>query len=303
MLVYLNYKIVTWIVWQVLLVAERSTCNQLPWYEEIDNLLQNYRSWYEAVFSTSLPPFRWDFCAWQVDMEENVADIMYQPILHLREYFNPVPILNSYKWISGYSSLNQGWTSDSVSFGRGWVISYKWGFKVHCWYSSRKTRYTVINNSKNTVSVKAWNSKLESETRSAMNSLDPMDCSPPGSSVHGISQERTLEWITISFSRGIFPTQGSNPNLLHFWQIQVKFPESVFEAPSVILSTEAWQITHTKKLSILKQNVFIISHNFCQQSGNSLARSFWLKRSQGVSVKLSARAAPSWGVSWWADHH
>ena len=193
MLVYLNYKIVTWIVWQVLLVAERSTCNQLPWYEEIDNLLQNYRSWYEAVFSTSLPPFRWDFCAWQVDMEENVADIMYQPILHLREYFNPVPILNSYKWISGYSSLNQGWTSDSVSFGRGWVISYKWGFKVHCWYSSRKTRYTVINNSKNTVSVKAWKSKLESETRSAMDSLDPMDCSPPGSSVHGISQERTLE--------------------------------------------------------------------------------------------------------------
>ena len=32
-----------------------------------------------------------------------------------------------------------------------------------------------------------------------------MDCSPPGSSVHGISQARILEWVAISFSRGSFP--------------------------------------------------------------------------------------------------
>ena len=30
---------------------------------------------------------------------------------------------------------------------------------------------------------------------------DPMDCSPPGSSVHGILQTRILEWVAISFSR------------------------------------------------------------------------------------------------------
>ena len=30
---------------------------------------------------------------------------------------------------------------------------------------------------------------------------DPMDCNPPGSSVHGILQARILEWVTISFSR------------------------------------------------------------------------------------------------------
>ena len=34
------------------------------------------------------------------------------------------------------------------------------------------------------------------------NSCFPMDCSPPGSSVHGISQARILEWVAISFSRG-----------------------------------------------------------------------------------------------------
>ena len=31
---------------------------------------------------------------------------------------------------------------------------------------------------------------------------DPMYCSPPGSSVHGISQASILEWVAISFSRG-----------------------------------------------------------------------------------------------------
>ena len=30
----------------------------------------------------------------------------------------------------------------------------------------------------------------------------PMDCSSPGSSVHGIFQARVLEWVVISFSRG-----------------------------------------------------------------------------------------------------
>ena len=30
---------------------------------------------------------------------------------------------------------------------------------------------------------------------------DPMDCSPPGSSVHGIHQARILEWVAIPFSR------------------------------------------------------------------------------------------------------
>ena len=31
---------------------------------------------------------------------------------------------------------------------------------------------------------------------------DPMDCSLPDSSVHGVSQARILEWVTISSSRG-----------------------------------------------------------------------------------------------------
>ena len=42
-----------------------------------------------------------------------------------------------------------------------------------------------------------------SESHSVMsNSCDPMDCSPQGSSVHGILQARILEGVAISFSRG-----------------------------------------------------------------------------------------------------
>ena len=62
-------------------------------------------------------------------------------------------------------------------------------------------------------------SESESEvTRSCPTLCDPVDCSPPGSSTHGILQARILEWVAISFSRGIFPTQGSNSCLLH-WQV------------------------------------------------------------------------------------
>ena len=37
-----------------------------------------------------------------------------------------------------------------------------------------------------------------------------MDCSLPGSSVHGISQARILEWVSHSLLQGIFPTQALN---------------------------------------------------------------------------------------------
>ena len=43
--------------------------------------------------------------------------------------------------------------------------------------------------------------KSESEvTQSCPTLLDPMECSLPGSSIHGIFQARVLEWGAISFS-------------------------------------------------------------------------------------------------------
>ena len=45
--------------------------------------------------------------------------------------------------------------------------------------------------------------KVKSENEVAQLCLtfrDPMDCSLPGSSVHGICQARVLEWVAIAFS-------------------------------------------------------------------------------------------------------
>ena len=45
--------------------------------------------------------------------------------------------------------------------------------------------------------------KVKSEVAQSCPTLcDPVDCSPPGSSLHGILQARVLEWVPISLSRG-----------------------------------------------------------------------------------------------------
>ena len=48
---------------------------------------------------------------------------------------------------------------------------------------------------------------------------DPMDCSPPGSSVQGDSPGKNTGVGCHALLQGIFPTQGSNPSTLHCRQI------------------------------------------------------------------------------------
>ena len=50
-------------------------------------------------------------------------------------------------------------------------------------------------------------------TQSCLTFCDPMDCSPPSASVHGILQARILEWVAIPFSRGL-PDPGIKPEPL-----------------------------------------------------------------------------------------
>ena len=49
---------------------------------------------------------------------------------------------------------------------------------------------------------------------------DPMNCSPPGSSVHGILLARIPEWLVMPSSHRNFLTQGLNPHLLWFLQAE-----------------------------------------------------------------------------------
>ena len=81
-----------------------------------------------------------------------------------------------------------------------------------------------------------WGGELSIDVVVAVQSLshvrlcNPMDCITPGSSVHGILQARILEWVAIPFSRGIFPTQGSNLHFLH-WQ-EDSLPPGLLGSPS-----------------------------------------------------------------------
>ena len=70
---------------------------------------------------------------------------------------------------------------------------------------------TQLSNHKNGYSIKIrlglsitlpGNSKVREVTQSCPTLCDPMDCSLPCSSIHGIFQARVLEWGAISFSRG-----------------------------------------------------------------------------------------------------
>ena len=81
-------------------------------------------------------------------------------------------------------------------------------------YKQRSANLTLEPTQPKTV-LSEWVSEV---AQSCPTLCDPVDCSLPGSSVYGILQARILEWVTISFSRGIFPTQGSNPGLPHWRQ-------------------------------------------------------------------------------------
>ena len=56
--------------------------------------------------------------------------------------------------------------------------------------------------------------KVKSETEVAQSCptlRDPMDCTPPGSSIHGIFHATVLEWGAIAFSSGYIPDPGIEP--------------------------------------------------------------------------------------------
>ena len=56
-------------------------------------------------------------------------------------------------------------------------------------------------------------------TQSCLTLWDPMDCSLPRSSVHGIFQAGVLEWVAISFSRGSSQPRDLNLGLPHCRQM------------------------------------------------------------------------------------
>ena len=68
----------------------------------------------------------------------------------------------------------------------------------------------------------------------------PALCDPMDYTVHGILQARILVWVAFHFSRGIFPTQGSNPGLLHCRWILYQLSHYRGQLASGNLLYDAW---------------------------------------------------------------
>ena len=123
---------------------------------------------------------------------------------------------------------------------------------------------------------------------------DPMDCSPPGSSVHGISQSWILEWVAISSSRGSSRPRNQTRvpcpagRFFTVWATrEAQFhPELPLSLPSVVLSKprktfDSFHISHSFLFhhspygthSMLKKK-----YKYCTYRG---------KKSEAVSINLS----------------
>ena len=87
--------------------------------------------------------------------------------------------------------------------------------------------------------------------QSCLTLWDPMDWSPPGSSVRGIFQARTLEWVAKPSSRG--SSQGLNPHLL--WLLHCRW----ILYPLSHLGSLAGTYTDINKVETCLRGVHIIS--------------------------------------------
>ena len=87
---------------------------------------------------------------------------------------------------------------DDLGYGANFLDK---GQRQYPWGGKKKTNKLDFNKIK---AFALWKiESVESEVVQWGPTLcDPMDCSLPGSSVHGIFQARVLEWVAISFSRG-----------------------------------------------------------------------------------------------------
>ena len=83
-----------------------------------------------------------------------------------------------------------------------------------------------------------------------------MDCSPPGSFVHGISQARILDWVAISFSRGSFQSRDrTHISCLHLLQAD-SLPLERSGKPIILCNSLKilWWWSHFVKPSLIQGN-------------------------------------------------
>ena len=90
-----------------------------------------------------------------------------------------------------------------------------------------------------------WEDPLELRLLSRFSRVrlcDLMDCSPPGSSVHGIFQARVLEWGAIAFSDPLEKEMQTHSSILAWGILRTEEPDG--------LESMGWQLDRTERLTL-----------------------------------------------------
>ena len=116
------------------------------------------------------------------------------------EWWAQSPVMiSSYKANSFFYDNKEEWIISTYILFKVHILIFIFQFNISFW-----NNFTFRKNFKNSTKFPA-SLHIESESEVAQSCptlCDPMDCSLPGSSVHGIFQAIVLEWVAISFSSG-----------------------------------------------------------------------------------------------------
>ena len=93
---------------------------------------------------------------------------------------------------------------------------------IICKYTKKKKKeedikQKMVSRTSDTAYIRKYKyCTLRLVSQSCSTLCDPVDCSPPGTSIHGDSLGKNTGVGSLSLLQGIFPTQGLDPGLLPF---------------------------------------------------------------------------------------
>ena len=137
------------------------------WGGSVESKPLDYQRIPQDCILTSFQVVLWENFERTTDLAPLILDLLHPPTLHP---FNNMPkSLHSLSCITDISSIFWSIIFQEITF--------------HVTYKLLVCVYVLV-------------------TQSCLTLCDPMDCSSPGSSIHGNLQKRILEWVAMPFSRG-----------------------------------------------------------------------------------------------------